>query len=455
MTRQYKIIGIAFTCVALSFSHAMLADMPSTGSFPDTAALLVVNQSISVQTAVGIALKNSPSIAARKAILGVTAARVGMAKAMGRVQASTTSFINTGDMPMVFRGPENVQPQSLSLTSDSSRLNQSVMAMYPIYTGGRIKGQVDSAQAIHDASTHEVTISELDVAAAVKSAYYRTVLAQRFVEAYQSRVTESQERVRIAEVAFDAGRIAKYDLLRNRTELADSQQQLNNAQADVEMAFIELRDMMGISQTSQLTLTDQLAVLPAGLALDDLQATAIKQRPEIEAARARIRSTQSGIKVVKSAFQPQVYATVMGEYSVSKSSDMSNGTDKGYLIGVTASIPLLDGGSRKASISEAKAMLQQMQADEQEAVQSVTKSVAIAYTRLNAASKNVILAEVAIEQSEEDYRVIRMRYEAAKATNAEVLDALASFTKAQTNYLESLYTQNIAGVELTRAIGQR
>ena len=266
---------------------------------------------------------------------------------------------------------------------------------------------------------------------------------------------EEKERVRIAEEAFAAGRIAKYDLLRNQTDLAEARQQLNNAQRDVDMALIDLKSMMGISQSSQLTLSQDFAVQAAPPTLDELQATAFKQRPEVRAARARIRSAQANVGVAKSSYKPQVYATAMADLSVMKGDSMNGSTDTGYLVGVTAALPIFDGGLRRSSVNEAQAMLGQMQADERMAILDVSKSVATAYTHFNAATKNVDLAQAAITQAEEDYRVIRMRYEAGKATNVEVLDALATLTRARTMYAEALYGQNISREALTRAIGQR
>ena len=214
------------------------------------------------------------------------------------------------------------------------------------------------------------------------------------------------------------------------------------------MALIDLKNMMGISQSSQLTLTDDLTAPAAPPSLDELQTAAIEQRPEIQAARARARSAQSNIGVAKSAYKPQVYATAMADLSVMKGDGMNGATDTGYLVGVAAALPIFDGGLRKSSVDEANAMLQQMRADEREALLAVSKDVAASYTQFTAASKNADLAQAAITQSEEDYRVIRMRYEAGKATNVEVLDSLAALTRARTMYCRSaLSTKRRSGTD--------
>jgi len=422
----------------------------------DKAGLPIKNISnAGLKELVDVALQNNPSVASRKALVAATAARVGMAKAMTRPQVSTSTFGTLNNMPMVFPGPDAVEPRNFSLTADKPRLDQNVMAMFPVYTGGSLSGRINSAQSLKDAASCDAVTVELDTALAVKNAYYQTLLVQKYVDAYQKRVDEATERARIAESAYAEGRIARYDLLRNQTDLAEARQQLNNSQRDVEMALIDLKNMMGISQSSQLTVTQELAAPAAPPSLDELQATAIKQRPEIQAARARARSAQSNIAVAKSAYKPQVYGTAMADLSVMKGDSVNGATDTGYLVGIAAALPIFDGGLRKSSVDEANAMLLQMQADERDALLAVSKEVAASYTQFTAASKNADLAQPAIAQSEEDYRVIRMRYEAGKATNVEVLDSLAALTRARTMYAEALYQQNVAREQITRAIGER
>lgn len=432
-----------------------LAGDPSTAQQTDVAGQPVVTQGIAVSDAVNIALKNNPTIASRRALVAVAAARLGMARAMTKPQVTATMFGTLSNMPMILPGPESVQPQNFSLTADKPRLDQNLMAMYPLYTGGYLKGRVSSAQARQQASSFDVATTELDAVLAVKNAYYQALLAQRFVDAYRSRVNEATERVRIAEESFATGRIAKFDLLRNQTDLAEAQQQINNSQRDVETALIDLKNMMGISQSSQLTLTQDFVALPPPPAIEELQSAALVARPEVQAARARLRASQATVGVAKSAYKPQIYAAAMADLSVMNGNSMEDSTDAGYLVGVTAALPVFDGGLRRSSVSEAQAMVQQMQADEREAILSVSRGVATAYAQLAAATKNVGLAQAAITQAEEDYRIIRLRYEAGKATNVEVLDALAALTRARTMYAEALSGQSIAQASLNRAIGQK
>lgn len=408
------------------------------------------DQSITLADAVNIALKNNPTIEARQAMLNAASARVGMAKSMTGLQVSAAGFATTGSLPMILPGSPGVNPQFFTATPDKGRLDGALMAMYPLYTGGKLGGQVNSARSLQSAQADELAASELSVALAAKTAYYQVLLANEFVDVFQQRVTESKERVRIAEVSYKEGKIAKYDLLRNQTDLADSEQQLNNAQRDVDVALADLKNVLGASQDCVYTLSEKLTLTPSIQNQQELQATALRQRPEVKAAQARVLSAQSNVTVGKSAYKPQVYATAMAEGMAA-----TNETNSGYMVGVTAALPIFDNGLRKSGVEEAQAMLKQAQAEQREVTLGVGKDVSTALARLQAAAKNVDLAKAAVTQADEDYRVIRLRYESGKAINVEVLDALASSTRARTQYAEALYNNNVAAADLLRAIGQK
>ena len=429
----------------------MLAVGPSSAQQIDKSGLPVLSGAMTITDVVDAALKYSPDVAYKCAALRAANARIGMSKAMTRLQLSATLTGTTGTMLMIVSGPEGVSPQNLQGVPNNPRAVQNFMLMYPLYTGGKLRSRVNSASALAKAATSEVAMSELDVALAAKVYYYMVILAQRYVDSYQKRVDESKERVRIAEESFKVGRIAKYDLLRNQTDLAEAEQVLTNAQKDLQVGVINLKATMGISPESNVSVSGGLDFLETARTLEDLRSVALQQRPEVAAAHARIRAAGATVSVAKGAYKPQIYATAMQDFEATR----DNGSSQGYIVGITAAIPILDGGLRTSGVSEAQAMLNQMRADERGVVLNVSKDVDTAFAELGAASRNVELAKAAVAQAEEDYRVIKLRYESGKAVNVEVLDALATLTRSQTNYAQALYEHNVARETLARAIGQK
>ena len=83
----------------------------------------------------------------------------------------------------------------------------------------------------------------------------------------------------------------------------------------------------------------------------------------------------------------------------------------------------------------------------------VTLEVKKAYLYIQDSEKNIVVAEKAIEQAEENFRINEERYKEQIATSTEVLDAQTLLTQARTNYYNTLNVYNIAKAKLERAMG--
>ena len=70
-----------------------------------------------------------------------------------------------------------------------------------------------------------------------------------------------------------------------------------------------------------------------------------------------------------------------------------------------------------------------------------------------AAEKNIPTTKVAVEQSQEDYKIAQVRYSAGVGTNLDVIDAQVALTTAQTNYIQALYDYNTSKASLDKAMG--
>jgi outer membrane protein TolC len=186
------------------------------------------------------------------------------------------------------------------------------------------------------------------------------------------------------------------------------------------------------------------------LRLEDLLALAEKQRPELIAARRRVEAVASSITAAKSAFKPRLSLMAMADSMKARDAERFTGATFGIVIG----LPLLDGGMRKATVSEATAQQRKSLADYEKVALQVIRDVEIAWLALQAAERNVKTAEIAIAAAEEDYRVVQLRYESGRGVNVEVLDTLTALTRARTNHAQALFDDSVAKDQLLRAMGQ-
>lgn len=407
---------------------------------------------LSLEQVVNIALERNPALGAVRESLSASLARLGMARAEGRPQASTSIFLSDGTMPGILAGSRAVMPQTLMAVPDMARADFNLMAMYPLSTGGRVAGRVGSAQAQADATRARVQAAVLDTVYLVRAAYWKALYMAELVKVHEQNLQEQRERLRLDQAAFETGRIPFYYVLRDRAETAAAEQALTDAQRDAATALYELCTAMGVEPTSRLHLTDKLIYEPSGPTDQEevLVSAALENRPELRAAEATVESARQEVRARQASYRFQVQAMVMlDEEKVSTMPGRG-----GYTAGVVASLPLVDGGERRAGVEEAQAMLRQAEKERAAVVLEIQRQVRSAFLERRAAEQNVRAAMEAVAAAEEDYRVALLRYREGRAINLEPISALAVLVNARSNLARALFEFNVASDALRRAVGQ-
>ena len=283
-----------------------------------------------------------------------------------------------------------------------------------------------------------------------RTTYRLVLLRQKLLDVYHREVEALEELVRVDGVKLEAGKIPLYYYLRDKTRLAEAQQDLANGQRDVEVGMYELSVMLGLERPRQLSLIDALGFTPVEYNEEEALRTAAAHRPELTAVRARLEAAAAQIAVARAAYRPQVAATLIFDY-MTNTEGMNDG---GYTAALVGSLPVLDAGSRGAEVAMAKAQQQQLTQQERRLAQTVARDVLVAQSNLKAADQNIRTSLEAQAAAEEDYRVARLRYDAGKAINLEPLDALAALVRARVNSAQALYDYSNAVDALQQAMGR-
>ncbi|MBM3498802.1 MAG: TolC family protein [Armatimonadetes bacterium] len=406
---------------------------------------------LSLSSAVALALEQNPSLAAMREELPAALARLQMARAEGRLTASANTYLSTGTMPSTMPSSAGVMPRMYMGVPDTSRVDQNLMFMYPLSTGGRVGSRARAAAADRQATERDLESMVLDVAYAARAAYWLALYRADLVGVQEGNVSAQSERLRVDQAKYDAGKIPLFYVLRDKAELADAEQELTHARRDVETALLDLRSALGLRMAEPVELTDQLLYDPAAAEQDaeQLAAAALTSRPEALALRARTEAARREVAVRRASYRPQVDAMLM--LDAEKASGM--GVEGGYTIGIVGSLPLLDGGDRKAGVAEAEAMVRKLEQEQRALGLRIERELHGALLDLAAANQNVRTALEAEAAAEEDHRVAKVGYDAGKLINLEIIAALASLVKAGTNVAEAKYAYNLAGDAVQRAVG--
>ena len=445
---KYRLLPLAASVLALLPGMAHAADAQAMPAPP-----VVNNAALSLRDALAVASADSPALKQAQADADSASASARSTAAQTKPSLSATTYGTAGDSANILTSSPGVMPQNIFAVPPHGFANQDLMLMVPLFTGGRLGGASASARHQGEAAALSVQAARLNVTETVTEDYADAVRRDALVAVAQARLTAEDEQVRVTQEKVSAGRSAPVDLLREQAEQADARQALLAARNDAALALIALKTALGVSQASEITLSDTLdglaaeAPLPATLQEALLQADA--HRPELAAAQRQVEAAQAGVSAARGEYAPQVYGVAMGDAMTGA------GVGRvGYTVGLTASLPLYDAGQRRADADGAKAKLDRARADALQARQTVDGQVAGAWLTVQTATASGQAATAEVAAAREAYTLAILRYNAGKSVTAERLDALSALTRAQGTSAQAKADLVIARARLQAALGR-
>jgi len=307
-----------------------------------------------------------------------------------------------------------------------------------------------AAKATEHASELSAKDAREMVILAVAGTYLQTVSAAARVTSQKAQVDNAQAIYNQAQVRKAAGTNARIDVTRSQVELQTEQQRLSLLSADYRKQMISLARVIGLPQDREITLTDSLnatsTVLPDSAKA--LQA-AFSHRADLQAMAMQVRAAEIAVSAARAERLPS--AAVNGNYGVIG----PNPSTTHGVFAATASVtmPIWQGGRTGADIEEAAAVLHQRQAELADQRGRVEQGVRNALVDLETSIGQVKVAESSKTLAADTLVQARDRFAAGVATTLEVVQAQQQVAGAESDYISSLFSLNLARLSLVREMG--
>jgi outer membrane protein TolC len=189
---------------------------------------------------------------------------------------------------------------------------------------------------------------------------------------------------------------------------------------------------------------------PAALQIREALDLAIRERPEIKAARKQIEAATKGVDAARSAFGPKVRAE--GTFGWRDEEFLPH--DKDWMASFSIELPLFTGFSRKHRLGRTKAELSREEAQLEALTLAVRQDVWAAYSRLQESFERIRAAEPLVRDAQESVRLAQERYGAGAGTITDLLDSKAALARADAIRVEAAWDYQTARSVFQRAVGQ-
>jgi multidrug efflux system outer membrane protein len=306
-----------------------------------------------------------------------------------------------------------------------------------------------SQSAWHDA--------RVSVAAEVATAYFNQRFCGLQAELYASDAQSKNETARLTEISYQAGFSAKGALDLAQASAADAAQQLNAQQAQCEVG---IKELVALTNWDEAHVRGQLAASPFKLdskqdlfAITEIPATVIAQRPDIDNAEADLISAVADIKSAQVARLPQITLNgSIGWQRLSATSFTSNG-EVWSLGPLSITLPLFDGGKRKAKLDAAEIKYDEQAANYRSKVRVAVKEVESALVNLHSTQSRANDVAAAIQAYQAAFTAMEHQYKAGFASLIDLEQTRRNALQAQIMQLNVWQARNNAWVQLYRAAG--
>lgn len=331
--------------------------------------------------------------------------------------------------------------------------------------GGR-EASVESARQVLAAANWNHNQAIQDVLRNVPQAYYRYIGYKAQVRASEASLKEALTSLNSTKQRRKAGVSTIADVLQARSNADQVRLTLVANRGGVKVSRGELATAVGWPANIDFDVTVEPEEPPLSRMeqnTKELINLALRDRPDLESARAAVRQSKADLKKAESDLWPKLIATgnvgwtginarLSGDSGFSEGMNIDS-SDISYYGGLALQFPIFEGFSLRNKVRAARSDLDAaraaLRAKEEEVISDVWRS----YYNVRTAAQQVETSKTLLASSKESYRVSLARYRAGAADIVELLNAQSLLVSARSQEVEARTDLFTYYAELVHAIG--
>lgn len=332
-------------------------------------------------------------------------------------------------------------------------LNNQASSVYNAYTSavlhweflqfGRIKAQLNVADAAIGLSTSALSQEALRLQSTAAQQYFNVLQSTAFLSTAKADVQRLKDLFELSKAQADAGLRPGADTLLIKSNYFQIKGEINQQQALLETAMLQLASLLG-EDTASFSI-DTSVYNVNNIAFDLPLNDSLENHPYLQYLKANIQYTNASLAAVKRLPYPSVgllAGTGLRGSGINNSGEVNSGfmepwknNTAGYLIGVGVTWNLSSLYQNKTRQKIIEKEIQTAKADYADASLQLKTSYAAAISRWKQQREKVIDAKMALQASQQAYDLYATRYESGLINLIELLQLQKTLQDAENNYL--------------------
>jgi outer membrane protein len=332
-------------------------------------------------------------------------------------------------------------------------LGANALLSWTLYDGGRMfvtKNKLNEIQALGEL---QFNAQVLGVIYDVVSAYFDIVCQKQQLQSINEVIRYNQQRVLIAQTGFNAGTLAKTELLQAQVDLNVAKENAINQQYVISRAEKALSTLLAQESTVTYSVSDSIpfraipnrAEMESRIESSNTDLQALKK--QIDVANLSVKEAQKGLSPI---LKLQSELSLSHNY-YSEGNTKRNNT-AGMFVGGALSIPLYDAGETKRKTSVAKTQLLIAQINLANTRQQINTALQNEYNDYESQQQLLSIEKQNNLLAKENLEICLQRLKLGQTNSLEVHQAQESYAQSSTRLINFEYNLKMQETKLRQLI---
>jgi cobalt-zinc-cadmium efflux system outer membrane protein len=293
-----------------------------------------------------------------------------------------------------------------------------------------------------------IDLIKLEVIFQVRRAFYELLLAQERLAYARQDQGLAEDYLQKAELKLAAGDVGRVEVLRARVEALSAARAVRVAVNDVNLAKARLNYHLARGKSAPVQLVGQLQIPFLELKLEDLQAQALRLRPELRRLRLSLEK--------ENLVRARTRLSNLPDLDFNMSHHRLEGLPTTWSFTVSAPLPFLFQQRQKGEIAESLANTRALEHESEQLRNTILVEVEEAHTSAQKARDEITQYQKEIlPQAQEVLEMFTFSYQEGEIGGIELIEARRTLNASRRSYADAQFEYALALATLEKAVGRQ
>jgi NodT family efflux transporter outer membrane factor (OMF) lipoprotein len=318
---------------------------------------------------------------------------------------------------------------------------------------GRLRLGVENARLGEQASAADLAAAQLAAQGQVATNYFGLRQTDVLIALQELTIAGYSRALRITQNRYNAGIVARTDVLQAQTQLANAQADLLSLQQQRGNFEHAVAVLVGRAPADFAIAADpKWSVKVPGLP-PTLPSTLLQRRPDIASAERRVAAANASIGIARSGYYPDITLTGSLTSSAAKLGDLFKASNLVWALGSSLAQTVFDAGATAARVDQARAGLNQAAASYRQTVLTAFQQVEDQLLALRILREQQTFRAEASRAADLVEQQTLNQYEVGKISFSDVITAQIAAQAARRALVQAEISRQIAVVALIQGVG--